>query len=280
MKRTWAQGSRRSTITFPRAPSHNLLHASTAPSAPVAAGDLGEDAEVAWVVPSDGVTRAAPPTHGSHTSVDGLGAGATTGVTSLPDIIEEVEGARGGAGGAPTAQLPPSSGGVDLAHRAGLTEQGGAAARDAHVEPLRASVARHAAGAHDGARPTGAVTPLARHDNVIAPHLVRRPTGWATGGWTPQMGGWVTPHGAIDGVSAAPDHPGAEGEAGAREGRLLLLTLHCLGVVYGDIGTSVLYSVQSVFGTGGVGDVEVTEDNVRGVLSLMVWALIIVVTFK
>src|SRR5512139_2328280 len=56
------------------------------------------------------------------------------------------------------------------------------------------------------------------------------------------------------------------------------LTLAALGVVFGDIGTSPLYTVQTCFSdfTG----LKPTPDNVLGMLSLITWALIIVVTLK
>ena len=53
--------------------------------------------------------------------------------------------------------------------------------------------------------------------------------------------------------------------------------LGALGVVYGDIGTSPLYTVQSN-ASADAGDV--TPAGVIGVLSLIAWALIIVVTLK
>ena len=56
------------------------------------------------------------------------------------------------------------------------------------------------------------------------------------------------------------------------------LTLGSIGVVYGDIGTSPLYAlreaVNAAVGTGGTA----TNEAVLGVLSLILWALIIVVT--
>jgi KUP system potassium uptake protein len=56
------------------------------------------------------------------------------------------------------------------------------------------------------------------------------------------------------------------------------LVLGALGVVYGDIGTSPLYTIREAFGrTGGLAP---TEDAVLGVLSLVFWALILVVTLK
>jgi len=45
---------------------------------------------------------------------------------------------------------------------------------------------------------------------------------------------------------------------------LRALTLGAIGVVYGDIGTSVLYAVKEVFGAG---HVPFTVDNVMGILS-------------
>src|SRR5437763_3010259 len=58
------------------------------------------------------------------------------------------------------------------------------------------------------------------------------------------------------------------------------LTLGSIGVVYGDIGTSPLYALrESVLAAGGTGD-GIARDIVLGVLSLMIWALIIVVTLK
>jgi KUP system potassium uptake protein len=56
------------------------------------------------------------------------------------------------------------------------------------------------------------------------------------------------------------------------------LALLALGVVYGDIGTSPLYAIRECF--HGPHAVPVTHDHVLGVLSLIVWALIIVVSVK
>src|SRR3981189_2694679 len=60
--------------------------------------------------------------------------------------------------------------------------------------------------------------------------------------------------------------------------RTAALTLAALGVVFGDIGTSPLYTVKECFSdfTG----LSPTQDNVLGILSLITWALIIVVTLK
>ncbi len=59
---------------------------------------------------------------------------------------------------------------------------------------------------------------------------------------------------------------------------LVTLALAALGVVYGDIGTSPLYALrESFYGTHGIA---VTPGNVLGVLSLVFWSLVIVVTIK
>src|SRR3984893_12417619 len=54
------------------------------------------------------------------------------------------------------------------------------------------------------------------------------------------------------------------------------LAIAALGVVYGDIGTSPLYTVKQCFD----GAASVTEARVFGVLSLIAWSLTLVVTIK
>ena len=61
--------------------------------------------------------------------------------------------------------------------------------------------------------------------------------------------------------------------------REALLALAALGVVYGDIGTSPLYALKEVFGSEHH-PVTITPDNVLGILSLVFWALIVVVSIK
>jgi KUP system potassium uptake protein len=56
------------------------------------------------------------------------------------------------------------------------------------------------------------------------------------------------------------------------------LALLALGVVYGDIGTSPLYAIRECF--HGPHAVAVTHDHVLGVLSLIFWALVIVISIK
>ncbi|MBU6272311.1 MAG: potassium transporter Kup [Betaproteobacteria bacterium] len=55
------------------------------------------------------------------------------------------------------------------------------------------------------------------------------------------------------------------------------LTLGAIGVVYGDIGTSVLYAVKEVFHTG---HLPLTPENIYGVLSIFVWTLTLIVSLK
>ncbi|MDE2388940.1 MAG: potassium transporter Kup [Betaproteobacteria bacterium] len=57
-----------------------------------------------------------------------------------------------------------------------------------------------------------------------------------------------------------------------------LLSLAALGVVYGDIGTSPLYVMKTVFDP--VHGLAVTANNIIGVVSLIFWAIMIVVTVK
>src|ERR1051325_10798976 len=62
--------------------------------------------------------------------------------------------------------------------------------------------------------------------------------------------------------------------------RLGFLSLTALGIVYGDIGTSPLYALRQCFDTKGEYAIPATTTNVYGVLSLVVWLLILVVAVK
>jgi KUP system potassium uptake protein len=61
--------------------------------------------------------------------------------------------------------------------------------------------------------------------------------------------------------------------------RLAFLSLTALGIVYGDIGTSPLYTLQQCF-TSKEFSIAPTPQNVFGVLSLIVWLLVLVVAVK
>ena len=70
----------------------------------------------------------------------------------------------------------------------------------------------------------------------------------------------------------------AEGQSRQSRLQVLPVSLAAMGVVFGDIGTSPLYTMKEVF--NGPHAVPVTPDNVLGILSLVFWALTIVVSLK
>ena len=74
------------------------------------------------------------------------------------------------------------------------------------------------------------------------------------------------PQGRISAVSSS-----------ASKSSLPSLVLAAIGVVYGDIGTSVLYAMKEVFASG---HLELTVDNIYGILSLIFWTLTIIVSLK
>ena len=84
---------------------------------------------------------------------------------------------------------------------------------------------------------------------------------------------------------AAPAAPVADRETPAAKGgpqrkkrRLLVLSLSSLGIVFGDIGTSPLYAMRECF--FGEHAVPPTAPNILGVLSLILWSLILVISIK
>ena len=70
----------------------------------------------------------------------------------------------------------------------------------------------------------------------------------------------------------------ASGQEKQSRAEVLPVALAAMGVVFGDIGTSPLYTMKEVF--GGSHAVPVTPDNVLGILSLVFWALTIIVSLK
>ena len=84
-------------------------------------------------------------------------------------------------------------------------------------------------------------------------------------------------------MSAVPDEgsprTGGAGSGTAPEGKFWALTIGSVGVVYGDIGTSPLYAFREAV-KAAAGDEIATREDVLGVLSLIVWSLILVVTLK
>ena len=73
-------------------------------------------------------------------------------------------------------------------------------------------------------------------------------------------------------ASSAPSTAGPHGR------QLLFLSLAALGVVYGDIGTSPLYAIRECF--HGTHAIRVEPVNVLGVLSLVFWALVLIISIK
>lgn len=85
---------------------------------------------------------------------------------------------------------------------------------------------------------------------------------------------------SISSMTEIPERIRPNGHAG-QHGNLLWLAFASLGVVYGDIGTSVLYAIKECFGShGDHGIFQPTEANVLGILSLVVWAITLVVSVK
>ncbi|WP_433527429.1 potassium transporter Kup [Nocardia pseudovaccinii] len=71
----------------------------------------------------------------------------------------------------------------------------------------------------------------------------------------------------------APDHGG-----GIQDSARPALVIGALGVVFGDIGTSPIYTLQTVFNPEDPHPVPVSRDNVYGVVSLIFWSVMIIVT--
>lgn len=82
----------------------------------------------------------------------------------------------------------------------------------------------------------------------------------------------MTSESAPESASASPALHAPSGK------RVAFLALAALGVVYGDIGTSPLYSVREAF--YGPHAVPASPENVLGVLSLIFWSLLLIVTIK
>ncbi|WP_322032164.1 potassium transporter Kup [Paraburkholderia sp. J76] len=78
-------------------------------------------------------------------------------------------------------------------------------------------------------------------------------------------------------ASAAPAH-GRLGDTGPHRPALPALALAALGVVYGDIGTSPLYTLATVFDPAN--GLAVNAFNIVGIVSLIFWSLMIVVSLK
>jgi KUP system potassium uptake protein len=68
------------------------------------------------------------------------------------------------------------------------------------------------------------------------------------------------------------------GHPPAQPGRLATLTLGAVGVVFGDIGTSPLYAFKEAF--GGAHALPLTQGHVFGVLSLIFWSVMLIISLK
>ena len=76
---------------------------------------------------------------------------------------------------------------------------------------------------------------------------------------------------------SVPDTENAATDAKSSE-KLWPITLAALGIVFGDIGTSPLYAFRESF--LGLAHLEVSEEHIFGVLSMITWSLIIVISIK
>ncbi len=80
-------------------------------------------------------------------------------------------------------------------------------------------------------------------------------------------------------VSDAPnDQASSENHGHAPQGSLLALCVGTVGVVFGDIGTSPIYAFRETF--AGHHPIDPDPLHIKGVLSLVFWSMMIVVTFK
>ncbi len=85
-------------------------------------------------------------------------------------------------------------------------------------------------------------------------------------------------HGASLGRDAQKEAQGRAPAAQPHSQSFAVLSIAVLGVVYGDIGTSPIYALREAF--AGNSPIPVSPDNVLGVLSLMFWTLISIVSIK
>ena len=96
-------------------------------------------------------------------------------------------------------------------------------------------------------------------------------TDWMTDGKAADRAAELAPEPAVAGRN--PHHPAAH------SGGLFGLALGALGIVFGDIGTSPLYAVQTVFSIDNHA-VSPTPGDVYGVISLIFWSVTLIVTVK
>ncbi len=87
---------------------------------------------------------------------------------------------------------------------------------------------------------------------------------------------WLDPDRRLSDADPTMDTPPTDTTPSGR--RLAVLSLAALGVVYGDIGTSPLYAIRESFHESY--GLAVTAENVLGVLSLIFWSLVLVISVK
>ncbi len=69
----------------------------------------------------------------------------------------------------------------------------------------------------------------------------------------------------------------AAGQAGAEKRPTAWVRLSALGIVFGDLGTSPLYTLQTVVHAAGE---RITPDGALGILSLIIWTLVVTISIK
>ncbi|MFD4443579.1 potassium transporter Kup [Nocardia sp. NPDC058519] len=79
-------------------------------------------------------------------------------------------------------------------------------------------------------------------------------------------------------TATPPSTSSATGHGTGREVVRLATIVAALGVVFGDIGTSPIYTLQTVFNPADPHPVPVSKDNVFGIVSLIFWSVTVIVT--
>ncbi|MGE3535868.1 MAG: KUP/HAK/KT family potassium transporter [Candidatus Tectimicrobiota bacterium] len=86
---------------------------------------------------------------------------------------------------------------------------------------------------------------------------------------------------SVDAGGNVPSTPQAAHRLAWGSGGLALLVVQACGVVYGDIGTSILYTLREIFfGAHTYGHVPLTQATILGAVSLIFWALLLLITTK
>ncbi|MBA4355948.1 MAG: potassium transporter Kup, partial [Novosphingobium sp.] len=83
---------------------------------------------------------------------------------------------------------------------------------------------------------------------------------------------------AVNDAAAPAAHSAGHGHAGHSHGSLTKLAIGAIGVVFGDIGTSPLYALRDTF--AGHHPLPLDLLHIYGIISLMFWSMMIIVTIK